>query len=116
MRIKISQLRFSGDSAGVILDGFPVDVTPHYQYVVGYLKKDKQLQRPYEMWHLMRGKDLELKLGKFNDIIESARKKGIKNPINVEKDGDVYKILDGHHRAAVALALGEEDIECQMEP
>jgi hypothetical protein len=47
----------------------------------------------------------------FLDLYQNIRVEGIKEPIRVQKIGDLYYIEDGAHRVAVARSLGHPTIE-----
>jgi hypothetical protein len=47
--------------------------------------------------------------------IASARRRGkTLPPVSLVQVGDLYYVLDGHHRISVARALGQQDIEAQV--
>ena len=98
---RLSELKFhAGADDGC--HGMFVKDTPHYKYVLGD-------QGPYISWQQSRGKNVFEKTQKFNILIESVKKKGVKHRIEVMGN----MIIDGHHRAAIALARGDKDIECR---
>lgn len=102
MMRNLDTLRFSiDDEYPDILGECLVKDSPHYQYVCG----NKQ---PYMEWQSNREKDVALKTEKFDRLIKSIKREGLKKSIYVR--GSI--ILDGHHRAAVCMALGYKEIEC----
>jgi len=50
----------------------------------------------------------------YADLRESVRSGGIVNDLIVERDGDGYVILSGHHRKMVAEELGIEEAPCSL--
>jgi ParB-like chromosome segregation protein Spo0J len=50
----------------------------------------------------------------YEDLRQSVRKGGILNDLIVEKGGDGYVVLSGHHRKAVAEELGLEEVPCSL--
>jgi ParB-like chromosome segregation protein Spo0J len=50
----------------------------------------------------------------YEDLRQSIRKGGIVNDLIVEKGGDGYIVLSGHHRKAVAEELGIEEVPCSL--
>ena len=47
-----------------------------------------------------------LSASEYEDLRQSIRKGGILNDLIVERNGDGYVLLSGHHRKAVAQELG----------
>ena len=50
----------------------------------------------------------------YEDLRESIREAGILNDLLLEKTEEGYIILSGHHRKAVALELGMEEVPCSL--
>ena len=50
----------------------------------------------------------------YADLRESIRKGGIVNDLIVERGGDGYVILSGHHRKTVAEELGIDEVPCSL--
>ena len=50
----------------------------------------------------------------YTDLRQSIRNGGIVNDLIVEKGGDGYVILSGHHRKTVAEELGIEEVPCSL--
>lgn len=50
----------------------------------------------------------------FNDLRKSIKASGIINPLILEKNGDVYVLLSGHHRKAIAGEIGIEELPCLL--
>jgi len=103
---KISELRFRPDEEGQ-LAGLSVSQTPHYAHAVAFYAGMEEWV--YADWQVRRGKDPGIKVGKFNMLLKSLQKKGLRKPILVSGD----EIRHGHHRAAAWLALGHEEIPCR---
>ncbi len=53
-------------------------------------------------------------IGDINELIDSISKNGILQNLTVVPDGDNYKILIGHRRAAAAKAAGLETVPCAV--
>ena len=103
---KIRELRFRPDEEGQ-LAGLAVSQTPHYAHAVAFYAGMEEWV--YAEWQERRGKDPGIKTGKFNGLLKSLQKKGLRVSISVSGD----EIQHGHHRAAAWLALGHEEIECR---
>lgn len=104
---QIKDLWFKSTEENMLGEDRRVEDTPHYRSAVAYYNGDGGL-REYCEWQLRRGKNVFVKKEKFKRLLDSAKVKGIRVPI--ELGGDY--IIHGHHRAAVALALGAERIRC----
>jgi len=108
----ISELMFSPDEEGELerfcFGNFQVKMMPHYTFAIGYYSGDDRLKSDYIDWQKIRGKDYNLKARKFENLLRSIRRKGLKTKVTVR--GNV--IVSGHHRAAAWAALGHEEIEC----
>jgi len=103
---KIRELRFRLDEEGNLQHTI-VCLTPHYAHAVAYYAgMDCWV---YRDWQQSRGKDPDKKAEKYNLLLKSLAKKGMRQPIEVRDD----EIQHGHHRAAAWLALGHREIECQ---
>ena len=50
----------------------------------------------------------------YEDLRDSIREAGILNDLILEKTEEGYIILSGHHRKAVALELGMEEVPCSL--
>ena len=50
----------------------------------------------------------------YADLRESIRNGGIVNDLIVDRDGDGYVILSGHHRKMVAEELGIDEVPCSL--
>lgn len=110
---EIKELRFGPDEEGKMQNycdpPCKVADTPHYRYALGCIRDDDGLKWDYINWQKKRGKDFTAKVVKFNKLIKSIQKKGLSHRIEIRGD----EIVDGHHRAAIMLALGVERIRCR---
>lgn len=108
----IKDLRFKPDEEGQLerlcFGNFSVKLMPHYTFALGYYTEDEKLKHDYIEWQKARGKDWKLKVRKYEHLLQSIRRKGLKKPITVKGD----EIQSGHHRAAALAALNHKDIEC----
>jgi len=103
---KISELRFRPDEEGQLKDTMVI-LTPHYAHAVAfYAGMDCWA---YSGWQKKRGKPVGVKVEKYERLLKSLQKKGLRRKIDVRGD----EIQHGHHRAAAWLALGHEEIECR---
>ena len=103
---KIRELSFRPDEEGQ-LKYTTVSLTPHYAHAVAfYAGMDCWA---YSGWQEKRGKPVGVKIEKYERLLKSLRKKGVRVPIDIKDD----VIQHGHHRAAAWLALGHEEIECR---
>ncbi len=50
----------------------------------------------------------------YTDLRGSIQKGGIVNDLIVEKSSDGYVVLSGHHRTAIAVELGIEQVPCSL--
>lgn len=50
----------------------------------------------------------------YTDLRRSIQKGGIVNDLIVEKSSDGYVVLSGHHRKAIAVELGIEEVPCSL--
>ncbi|OPY03280.1 MAG: Chromosome-partitioning protein Spo0J [Syntrophorhabdus sp. PtaB.Bin184] len=50
----------------------------------------------------------------YHDLRESIKEAGILNDLILEKDGDGYIILAGHHRKKAAIEEGLEEVPCSL--
>jgi len=112
---EIASLIFTADESDSLYfycsDGdLHVGNTPHYRYALGYYTGDESLMKDYVDWQIGRGKSAKIKINCFNKVLGSAKRKGIRRPIQIRGD----RICDGHHRAATALALGKKRIVCRV--
>ncbi len=55
-----------------------------------------------------------LSQAEYEDLRESVREAGILNDLILEKSEEGYIILSGHHRKAVALEIGLEEVPCSL--
>lgn len=103
---RLEDLRFTQDEEGQLKD-LRVRYTPHYAHAVAfYFGGDC---REYEDWQKSRGKPVGTKVKKYNKLLQSLQKKGVRKAIQISGN----RIVHGHHRAAAMAALGYEEIECQ---
>lgn len=108
----IDNLRFRPDEEGQLerlcFGNYAVRLSPHYTFACGYYTGENGLKEDYIEWQKSRGKDWKLKVRKFEHLLQSIRRKGLKKPISIRGN----EIISGHHRAAALAALGEKVIEC----
>lgn len=108
----IDDLEFTPDEEGELerlcFGSFQVRLMPHYTFACGYYNGDDSRKDDYIEWQKSRGKDWKLKTNKYEHLLQSIRRKGLKKPITVKGN----RIVSGHHRAAACAALGRKEIEC----
>jgi len=110
---EIADLRFKPDEEGKLeqmcLGNLSVMMTPHHRFARGYYSGDESLKKDYIEWQISRGKDWKLKVNKFEHLLQSIRRKGLKKPITTIGN----EIQSGHHRVAALAALGKRVVECK---
>ncbi|MDA8964517.1 hypothetical protein N9H64_04605 [Acidimicrobiia bacterium] len=89
--------------------------TPHYQYISSIKGKDVYFKYKKENFGLEK-KYVE---SKFDNLITSINKSGIRNQVLISKDmilpnRKCANILDGVHRSAVLLSKNHTNIECYI--
>ena len=50
----------------------------------------------------------------IDSLVEDIRKNGLKEPLQVHKVGDLYKVEDGNHRQRALKILGWKEIPCMV--
>lgn len=90
-------------------DWLNIHDTPHYKHLQG---GDEYRQYLHVAWEGRRDQ-IDDKIDKFDNLLTSVKKKGIKRPVQVVKrfNGDDL-VFHGNHRYAIARHLG---IECPVE-
>lgn len=96
---------------------FDMKYSPHYRLLRGHTEAYRKLQNYYGR----NDKWINNKIIKFIDIYESIQEKGfIENvsaleiPLVQNKYNKGPEIYEGHHRVAIALVLGFDNIPCNM--
>ena len=106
-RIPVNSLRISILSGSSSTSLVNVTETPHYEFLEG--NEDKY--RKYLTSHLGYGIRSFHSVKRFRELSNET----ILNPLIVKKNGSLYTVLDGAHRAAILAHRGERQVNAVIQ-